>query len=437
MNQIKELYQSFLLHPEVCTDSRKVSQGVLFFALKGENFDGNQYALQALKKGAFLSVVDDQKLKDKKGCFLVDNVLKTLQALAHHHRLQFNIPILGLTGTNGKTTTKELLKAVLQTQYKVHATAGNLNNHIGVPLTLLSMPTDTEIAIIEMGANHPGEIAALAQIAAPTHGCITNVGRAHLEGFGSFDGVKKTKAELYQWLGQNNGIAFINTNEKHLEELAKNLPNKYYYTTAKASSTSGDFFIAPLSSPPYIGATILDQHDHKINIKSQLVGDYNFENIKTALAIGHFFNIKPKQLKEGIEGYQPSNNRSQLTTDKDHNTIIMDAYNANPVSMEKALRNLANTDFGTAPKIAIIGDMLELGKDSRKEHKKILALVKELNIHQTIVVGNQFCEVAAGTNLNHFTNVEKLKEWFSHQNITNSIILIKGSRGIRLEQLLA
>ncbi len=436
MDIIKKLYQHFLLHPQICTDSRKITPNVLFFALKGDNFDGNQYALQAIEKGAHLAIIDDPALKDKEGCFYVNDVLESLQVLAHHHRSQFNIPIIGLTGTNGKTTTKELLKSVLQTQYKVHATQGNLNNHIGVPLTLLSMPTDTQIAIIEMGANHPGEIAALCQIAAPTHGCITNVGRAHLEGFGSFDGVKRTKAELYRWLEQNNGTAFINKDERFLEKLANGLPNKYFYHTSTTTNLEQAFFISPKSFPPFTGAGILNENKKEIMIKSQLVGDYNFENIKTALAIGHYFKITPQKLKQGIEAYQPANNRSQLITDPSNNTIIMDAYNANPVSMEKALRNLANTDFGAAPKIAIIGDMLELGKDAKKEHQKICALSQELAISQIILVGAEFCQIAALFDMKCFQNVELLKKWFKHQNITNSVILIKGSRGIRLEQLL-
>lgn len=435
MNQITNLYQHYLNHPTVCTDSRKVEPGVIFFALRGENFDGNKYAIPALKKGAHLAVVDQKELKDKAGCFYVNDVLSTLQALAHHHRMQFSIPIIGLTGTNGKTTTKELLKSVLATTFRVHATQGNLNNHIGVPLTLLSMPQSTEIALIEMGANHPGEIAALCKIAAPTHGLITNVGRAHLEGFGSFEGVKKTKAELYHWLQHNNGITFINKDENFLSEMAASTSNKFYYQTATDTRETSHFFIQPQNMPPYIGAQILNNQGEIDTIQSHLVGDYNFENIKTALAIGNYFKIGPDDLKKGIEDYRPSNNRSQLIHDKNQNTIIMDAYNANPVSMEKALKNLANTHFGAAQKIAIIGDMLELGKDSAEAHEKILTLVKTLAIDKTILVGKEFCKVAPKFKSICFPNVQALRTWFDQQDINNSIMLLKGSRGIGLEQL--
>ena len=426
---IKQLYRHYQQHPAICTDSRKVEPGVLFFALKGDNFDGNHYALQAIEKGAHLAVVDDPKLKEEEGCFFVPDVLGALQQLAYYHRLQFEIPFIGLTGTNGKTTTKELLKAVLETTYRVHATKGNLNNHIGVPLTLLSMPPDTEIAIIEMGANHPGEIRALCQIAAPTYGCITNVGRAHLEGFGSFEGVKKTKAELYKWLAMHSGTAFINKDEKHLTQMAEMVANKYFYGT-----NTRDFRISPVKGQVYAGAIINEGRDNEITIQSHLIGDYNYENIKTALAIGHYFEVGNEALKKGIENYHPKNNRSQLVRDKAGNTIIMDAYNANPVSMDKALRNLAAMDFREKKKIAIIGDMLELGDESEEEHRKILFLAKSLPIDQIILVGTEFCRIASDTSC--FRDVNGLKEWFSKQNIKDCVILLKGSRGIQLEKIL-
>jgi len=332
-----ELYKIFLDHPNVCTDSRKIEPNCLFFALKGANFDGNQFAERALQQGAAYAVVDDINLETNQQLILVEDVLIALQKLAHHHRKQFEIPVIGITGTNGKTTTKELVSTVLSSHYPTHYTKGNFNNHIGVPLTLLAMPANTEVAIIEMGANHVGEIDFLCRIAAPTHGLITNVGEAHLEGFGSFEGVKTAKGELYQYLEKNKGLAFINKNEDHLQEMAGPNLYKVLYTKSTAPDLKVPIFETKLvAANPFVEISFLSKIGVSQGIKSQLIGLYNFNNIMTAVTLGRYFKVPYQKIKQSIENYTPSNNRSQII-EKGSNKFLLDAYNANITSMTKAL----------------------------------------------------------------------------------------------------
>lgn len=424
---VKTLHDLFLQYPDVCTDSRKAKPGTLFFALKGENFDGNKFTASALKAGAAYAVVDDPQYVVDDRCILVTDVLKTLQALARYHRDRFSIPVLGLTGSNGKTTTKELVAAVLSKKYKVHATGGNFNNHIGVPLTLLAMPEDTEIAVIEMGANGLKEIGFLCSISAPSHGFVTNVGKAHLEGFGSFQGVITTKAEIYDWLASHDGVGFVNKNEPHLEQMAADVKQKEFYGKSEEVKLKG--------ASPFVEISITTENA-EMPVKTQLIGGYNFNNLLTAVTIGRYFEVPDVAIKEALEAYQPSNNRSQLM-EKNGNTFIMDAYNANPVSMEKALVSFSEMERNGRQKIAIVGDMLELGEVSAEEHHKIVALSDALDLDRIVLVGPEFGKVLADSSHMHFDDAEAARQWFTDEKITNSIILLKGSRGIGLEQIIS
>lgn len=422
---IKTLYDIYLQHPKVCTDSRKVEKGVLFFALKGDNFDGNKFAEAALEDGAAYAIIDDPNVAGGDGYILVDDVLETMQKLARHHRDQFSFPVIGLTGSNGKTTTKELTAAVLSQKYKVHATSGNFNNHIGVPLTLLSMPADTEIAVIEMGANGLHEIGFLCGISAPTHGFVTNVGKAHLEGFGSFEGVIKTKAEIYDWLADNDGTAFVNQNEPHLEEMASQARQKILY--------GKDGKVSFKDASPYVEIE-MSGVTGKTAFETRLIGAYNFNNILTAIALGQFFEVTDSDIASALENYQPSNNRSQLM-EKGGNTYIMDSYNANPVSMEKALLSFSEMESKGRKKIAIVGDMLELGEVSEQEHNKIIQLTKQLNIDTCVFVGQEFGKAVDQVQI-HFKDSGEVKNWYEEQAFNDVLVLLKGSRGIRLEQII-
>lgn len=433
---IPELYPYFLESGRVITDSRKVKEGCIFIALKGPSFDGNQYAKAAIDAGAILAVIDDATVIDednKDKYFLVSNGLKALQALAHYHRKHFRIPVIGLTGSNGKTTTKELLAAVLAKKFKVHATQGNFNNHIGVALTLLSMPQGTEMAVIEMGANHPGEIKFLSEIAMPTHGLITNVGKAHLEGFGSFEGVKKTKSELYQFLKKTEGLAFVNKDEPHLSEMAADLIKKKFYEEGEYDD-SDILHVKKVQEVPFVSLSLTSEKGDTTSIQSQLYGAYNFNNLMTAAAIGLYFGLSRKQIKQTIENYVPSNNRSQVL-EKGKRTFIMDAYNANPVSMSRALDSFSVWQSAGRQKVAIIGDMLELGDMKEEEHLKILEQVKTLNIDKVVLVGEIFCSL----NLPDFVcfkNTDAAKQFLHNELEEDALILLKASRSIGLEQLL-
>jgi UDP-N-acetylmuramoyl-tripeptide--D-alanyl-D-alanine ligase len=427
---INQLYKIYQQYPEITTDSRNVPKNSIFFALKGGNFNGNKYAKDALAKGASYAVIDEIAYQEGEQYIVVDDVLLTLQALALFHRRQLRIPFLAITGSNGKTTTKELISAVLSTGYITHFTNGNFNNHIGVPLTLLSIPRNTEIAVIEMGANHQAEINLLCHIAEPTHGVITNIGKAHLEGFGGIEGVKKGKSELYQFLATNNGIVFLNTDVEHLPELANERAVKQLISYNKELGKNYQTKIVEIE--PFVKVELSDTREATI-IQSNLIGSYNATNILAAIAIGKFFYLSNKQIKIGIEQYIPQNNRSQIIQ-KENNTFILDAYNANPTSTQHAVQHFAT--IKADKKIAILGDMLELGSHSHQEHQAMVILVNNLAFDKVIFVGKEYSKVINCCDNIYFSNVQELKEWFDQQSFEQTHFLVKGSRGIRLEKLL-
>ncbi|MCB9294716.1 MAG: UDP-N-acetylmuramoyl-tripeptide--D-alanyl-D-alanine ligase [Lewinellaceae bacterium] len=432
--KLQELYELYLRHPKVSIDSRKVEPGCLFFAIKGERFDGNQFAAAALAAGAAYAVVDDPAGAQGGRCIVVEDSLQTLQELARHHRRQFFIPVIGITGSNGKTTTKELAAAVLGSHYRLHFTQGNFNNHIGVPLTLLAMPPDVEVAVIEMGANHQGEIDFLSRIAEPSHGLITNIGKAHLEGFGGIEGVKKGKSELYRFLAETGGMAFVNRDERFLEGLAAPVQKKVFYRrSAKPSLQERDIEIRLLADRPFVRVAFIDPAGKEYEANSQLIGIYNFNNIMTAIALGKYFKVPCAKIARAIEAYVPANMRSQLL-ERDGNTIVLDAYNANPNSMREAILTFAAMD--ARRRIAILGDMLELGEDSRQEHERIAELAAQQGFDDAVFVGPEFEATARTGGFRHFANVGELKRWFDAQGFRGCHILIKGSRGIRLEEVL-
>ncbi|MEM1121336.1 MAG: UDP-N-acetylmuramoyl-tripeptide--D-alanyl-D-alanine ligase, partial [Bacteroidota bacterium] len=363
---------------------------------------------------------------------LVKDVLQSLQQLAHHHRKQFDIPIIAITGSNGKTTTKELISAVLGSHYPTHFTKGNFNNHIGVPLTLLAMSADTEVAIIEMGANHVGEIAFLCEIAAPTHGLITNIGKAHLEGFGGIEGVKKGKGELYRYLEKHKGLAFVNKSEQYLTEIAGSVLYKVFYTESLLPDLNVPIFETKLvAADPFVKIAYLSKKGVPQVIQSQLIGAYNFNNIMTAVTLGRYFKVPYEKIKAAIETYTPSNNRSQIV-EKDTNKFLLDAYNANPTSMKSALESFAS--YAENKKVAILGDMLELGEFSEQAHRQIIELANQLGI-EVLTVGKEFSKTEQA-HVRHFINTSSLKDWFWQQQFEDTFFLLKGSRGIGLEKLL-
>jgi len=431
MIEIEELYKLYRKCSGVTTDSRAIEEGSMFFALKGEKFDGNDYAMKALEAGAKYAIVDRPSLdganiKGRRYCIVVENVLHTLQKLAAYHREQFEIPVIGITGTNGKTTTKELINAVLSAKYRTAATKGNLNNHIGVPLTLLGIKEKTEIAIVEMGASAPGEINALVKIAQPTCGIITNVGKAHLQGFGSFDMIKKTKAELYDYLRQKGGIAFLNADSTVLQEMVN---SRNGLITRRFGVKYQNAEILPVSATePFLRIKLADGSI----ISTHLVGSYNADNVMAALGIGAHFGVNDKDAIKAIEDYRPSNDRSQMVL-TETNCLIVDTYNANPTSMHAALDNFMNTSF--EEKTLILGDMLELGDASLSEHVEVLEKAQICASH-IIVVGYEFTKAAhGGLNVQCFPDVDALKEHLAAHPIKNRTILIKGSHGIHLERL--
>lgn len=434
MSPVESLYRSFLQHPVISTDSRKITPGCIFFALKGEHFDGNAFAAAALEAGAAHAVADDPSLPDLPGLIRVDNVLKTLQDLARRHRRQFTIPIIGITGSNGKTTTKELVSAVLASHYKTHFTQGNLNNHIGVPLTLLAMPADTEVAVIEMGANKRGDIAELCDIAEPSHGLITNIGKAHLEGFGGIEGVKLGKSEMYRFLEKTEGVAFLNRDEPFLAGLAKGLKKVIPYGKAdRLTGEPGFMEIQLLAEQPFLQVAFLSAAREEVRAFSQLIGLYNFGNIATAIALGKYFKAPAQKIKEAIEAYAPSNLRSQIIS-KGSNTVVMDAYNANPTSMRNALLTFAAME--ASRRVAILGDMLELGEEALSEHQMILNLALEKGFDQVILVGPIFGSLSSPEKTLHFTAQEDLAAWLRRHPFSETHILLKGSRRIGLERLI-
>ena len=421
--KIKDLYNLYKQSYRVTTDTRADLSNSVFFSLKGDNFNGNKYAAEALKKGAILAVVDEIAYQTEKRIILVDNVLTTLQELARYHRQQLGIPVIALTGSNGKTTTKELVYTVLSQKFTCHATKGNLNNHIGVPLTLLSMLPNTEIAVIEMGANHPKEIDTLCNIALPDYGYITNFGKVHLEGFGSLEGVIEAKTELYRYLKQNDKTVFVNANDAVQMERSNKM-NRITFATEKS-----DFPVRFISADPFVNLKF-----NKQIIKSKLIGKYNYLNIATAITIGKYFKVPDKKIKEAIENYIPTNNRSQIII-KGSNKIILDAYNANPNSMKVALENLSQlTD---KKKMVILGDMFEIGKDSFTEHTSIVEMAQKIQLDALVFIGNNFSEVQTNyPKIVQFNSFEDFKRSFDLHKINNTTILIKASRGMALERIL-
>jgi UDP-N-acetylmuramoyl-tripeptide--D-alanyl-D-alanine ligase len=429
---IQSLYKLFLSGCGIATDSRNVKKGDIFFALKGDLFDGNQYALQSLENGAVLAVVDDQSLYEYPTFFKVRNSLEILQKLANLHRKHFSIPIIAITGSNGKTTTKELIAAVLMAHYPTHFTKGNLNNHIGVPITLLDMPLTTEIAVIEMGANHQGEINDLCRIAEPTHGLITNIGKAHLEGFGGVEGVKMGKSELYKYL--KDACIFLNQLDETLVSLSLNNKKKIIYTLSEHPDPNNAFYeIKNVPTQEFLKVAFLSENGEYLSAQTHLTGHYNLGNIMSAIAVGKYFKVPGIKIKTALENYVPSQNRSQMVN-YNGGKIILDAYNANPSSMEAALNNLFSIPHSN--KIAILGDMFELGEEAPSEHKKIADFADNPTLSQVILIGKNFEQSALDKKWVHFNTANEAKQYFDTLPFSNSLLLIKGSRGMKLESLL-
>jgi UDP-N-acetylmuramoyl-tripeptide--D-alanyl-D-alanine ligase len=425
--EIEKLYELYKSHPLISTDTRNILPGSIFFALKGGNFNGNDFAIDAIEKGAAYAVVDEVRTQKNEKLILVEDVLTALQDLARFHRNMLQIPFIGITGSNGKTTTKELVNAVLAKKYSTFATKGNLNNHIGVPLTILSINEQTEIAIIEMGANHQKEIELLCSICKPNYGLITNIGKAHLEGFGGVEGIKKGKGELYDFIKGNGGKIFLNVDSEVLLEMASNAPIIAYGSSSNCY-LEGNFFAAD----PFVRMT-WKCNTKGINdriLETSIVGKYNYSNILAALCIGNFFDVEPDAINAAIAEYVPDNNRSQVIKTTE-NTIILDAYNANPSSMEEALKNFAQMD---APKkVFILGDMLELGSESAGEHESIAQMANEIQHSKAFLVGPNF--MGTSIEFEKFSNSDELKHYLIQHPIKGCTILIKGSRGIRLEKI--
>lgn len=431
----EQLYQIFLQHPQVCTDTRNIIPNSIFFALKGANFNANTFAEKALEMGAAYAVIDEAAYCVSDRFILVDDVLSALQNLARYHRKQLNIPVIGLTGSNGKTTTKELVNSVLSQKFKTYATKGNLNNHIGVPLTLLSISAETEIAIVEMGANHQQEIALLCSIAQPTHGLITNIGRAHLEGFGGPEGVKAGKGELFDFLEQTDGTVFVNHDDLILEEMAfhRHFKKTVYYGKAETALVSGEI----LENVPLLKISWWINNEsesvQKQDVQTQLTGSYNLDNLLAAACIGKEFGLSAEQINSGISSYQPENNRSQIVKTKT-NTLICDYYNANPSSMEVAIHNL--NAITADKKVLILGDMFELGNHSSAEHEHIIKKANEITADQRIFIGKGFYEHHAAFTDTFYESTDAAFTGLKSAPITNATILVKGSRGMHLETLL-
>jgi UDP-N-acetylmuramoyl-tripeptide--D-alanyl-D-alanine ligase len=422
--KIQELYEIYKKHNSVQTDTRKLKKGDIFFALKGPHFNGNEFAQKAIDDGASYVVIDEENFGIPGKTIIVEDVLTILQQLAKYHRQQFTIPFIGITGSNGKTTTKELIHSVLLTTYQTYTTEGNLNNHIGVPLTLLKIKDDAEMAVIEMGANHIGEIASYCEIASPTHGLITNCGKAHLEGFGSEEGVRKAKGELFDHLRTlTHGYAFVMWDYQYLQQMSKGISGIIKYGTRPDAHVIGKV----LKNDPLVQVEIIQGIDIK-EIRTQLVGEYNLPNVLAAITVGKFFKVQEAKIKAAIENYTPSNSRSQLI-EKNGNKIILDAYNANPSSMKLAIENFSKLP---GSKILILGSMAELGKQSEKEHQELVEQIQKYNWKDVTLVGNEFGKI------NHpykqFSDAEEARKWFNQQKFEKVNILIKGSRSMQMEK---
>jgi len=415
--KLKDLYDRFITAKQISTDTRNITKGAVFFALKGENFNANEFADQAIENGASCVVIDDESFyKNEKKYFLVDDVLQTLQDLASYHRQELGIPIIALTGSNGKTTTKELIKTVLSIKFRITATKGNLNNHIGVPLTLLSMDENTEIGVVEMGANHFGEITKLCEIAKPNYGYITNFGKAHLEGFGSLEGVVKAKTELYNFLKKSNGTVFVNSKDQKQISLTNDLKRVLLGSDIKQIE-SNEFVKVQ------VGKTLINSH---------LIGDYNFLNISAAIGIGDFFDVSKIAIKTAIESYVPKNKRSQIIK-KGTTQIILDAYNANPTSMQAAITSFAK--HTSSNKVLILGDMFELGNSSKEEHQEIAELANSFDFGKVYLLGENFYQTK-DTKALKFKSFQDFISTFKKADFKETTLLIKASRGMALERII-
>ena len=422
---IEKLYALYRQHPSIQTDTRKLKPGDIFFALKGENFNGNAFAHKAIEMGAALAVIDEKEYAKGNRTFLVTDVLDTLQQLARHHREQFNIPFIAITGSNGKTTTKELIHAVLSSTYKTYTTEGNLNNHIGIPLTILKIRDDAEFAVVEMGANHIGEIAGYCTYTQPTHGIITNCGKAHLEGFGSLEGVKKGKGELFDYIRSTTGTVFVMRDYDYLREMSKGLSGVIKYGTSGVHVTG-----VVHKSEPFLSINITQGLDDGI-INTQLVGDYNLPNVLAAVTVGKYFKVPEKNIIKAIEEYAPTNSRSQLIQ-RGSNRIILDAYNANPSSMRLAIENFSK--LNTTDKVLMLGGMAELGEDSLEEHQAIVDLIGKYQWKHVVLVGGDFLK--ATHSYTTFDQANQAAEWLKEQHLENAYLLVKGSRSMRMEKIL-
>lgn len=422
---VEQLYNIYKQYPSVQTDTRKLKEGDIFFALKGENFNGNTFAQKAIEAGAAFAVIDEEQYTIFGKTILVDDVLTALQQLAKHHRKQFSIPFIAITGSNGKTTTKELVQVVLSSSFRTYTTEGNLNNHIGVPLTILKIKADAELAVIEMGANHQKEIASYCDYTMPTHGLITNCGKAHLEGFGGVEGVRKGKGELFDNLRSHNGTAFVMWDYDYLREMSKGISTVIRYGT-KDADIEGE----TVKSDPFLEVNISKGSGTGI-LHTQLVGEYNLPNILAAVSVGKHFNVPDKKIKESIENYIPSNSRSQLV-EKGTNKIILDAYNANPSSMKLAIENFSK--LHAANKVLILGGMAELGEESIHEHKAIAEIIKQYTWENVVLVGGDFLKI------DHpylqFQSATEAKEWLKQQHFEDTYLLVKGSRSMQMEKVL-
>ena len=419
ITELDKFYKLFISQGfRYTTDSRKIERGAIFFALKGDNFNGNQYAIQAIRDGASYAVVDEDVGHDVK-LIKVENVLRFFQQVANMQRRAFDIPVIAIAGSNGKTTSKNLIHAVLSKRFKTHVTAGNFNNHIGVPMTLLNMPQDTEIAIIEIGTNHPGEIRELCKIVEPNFGVITNIGKEHLEGFGSLEAVAKEESELYAWLHSNDGTAFVNQDDKWLLRMSKSMENKCYYAKSAFSATS----LVP---------SIAFKHQ-EVDFNSSLMGDYNLDNIALAIAIGDYFQIPVLETSDAISSYEADNNRSQLII-KDQSTIWLDAYNANPSSVTKALENFALLDH--EHKYAVLGDMFEMGEHTENEHQAVLDYALSLPLEHVYTLGHSYKAVNKSKNCTSYIHHQELISALSSKSGPSSAFLIKGSRAMKMEDLM-
>ena len=423
---IEQLYIIFKQHPSVETDTRKLKPDDIFFALKGDNFNGNAFAKKALEGGAAYAVIDEKEFEISEKTILVNDVLTALQQLAKHHREQFNIPVLAITGSNGKTTTKELIHAALSSSFKTYTTEGNLNNHIGIPLTILKIKADAEIAVIEMGANHQKEIKSYCKYVEPTHGIITNCGKAHLEGFGGVEGIRKGKGELYDYLKQHQGLVFVNGDDAILVNMLqeRSMPDFISY----GNNSSNKYNSKILIENPFLKIQFED-----IEIDSNLFGSYNYSNIMCAIAVGKYFGVSNQHIQNAITNYHPENARSQVI-EKNGYKLILDAYNANPTSMQHALESFAKSS--DKKKMVILGDMFELGNDAPKEHQHIANLSEQLKFDNIILVGNEFSKTQTSDAVLKFKTTEAAHIWFQQQDFTGSEILLKGSRSMKMEKIL-